>query len=536
MVTGKRATGCRWALATAALALGASGLAIMGPAEAAQPAEAGGANTAPLTTVTGPSGPTSGPVVVRGRATDDRSITTVKLTVKDRQTGRYWNPDTGRWQSEWLWFDTSLRRARSRATDWSFAFAPSSGSGRYRVSAVAWDDQATRDPGIAQGRFWIEADGDSPTTAVTSPAAGAEVPAGALTITGSAADDDGLDRVMVTVRDLAADRYWNPETGDWQSPWLWSRSALASPGATGSTWRYRFDPSGTGGSGRYRVTATAWDTSGLQDGTRGKVQFTTVGAEPPVDPDGLVWHDEFNGNRVDPTHWKTVTGTYGGPYTVQDYTDRARNIRVENGNLVLQAHREDSNGQRYTSGMVVSDDFRRADNGSTRGNTSWRYGRYEMRARVPDASGLWPAFWMRPAEGVHGWWPRSGEIDIMEYAGPTPTSWTDRRIVNDLHWWSDTARDNNGSMGHFTRVSEAWLDQFHTYAIEWSPTGFRWYTDGVLTHSANRGWSAPDAPYPAPFDENFFITINLQVGGWAGNVADPQLPGSYEIDWVRVYQ
>jgi beta-glucanase (GH16 family) len=284
------------------------------------------------------------------------------------------------------------------------------------------------------------------------------------------------------------------------------------------------------------VTATSFDASGQEDPVRAKVDFTVAG--PVGDGDGrtLVWNDEFDGTTLDPTRWKTFSGLYNTPYCFQNYTARPQNVRVEGGNLVLQAHHEASNGQAYSSGMVVSNDFRDPATSSTRGNTSWRYGRFEMRARVPDVSGMWPAFWMRPADGVYGGWPRSGEIDILEYPGPTPSSWSDRRFVHDLHWWSDTAPANNGSAGKFTRVTEAWLDQFHTFAVEWSPDGFRWYVDGQLTHRVDRGWSAPGGGPGAPFDQDFFITLNLQVGGWGGQVADAQLPAQFEIDYVRVFQ
>jgi beta-glucanase (GH16 family) len=474
-------------------------------------------------------------VVVRGRATDDRAITRVKITVKDRSTGRYWNPTTRRWQAAWLWYDTIVARPRSRTTEWSFTFDPgkAAGSGLYQAAAVAWDDQATRDPAVARRRFRIEAPGVAPTTTITSPGAATLLDAAPRAITGSTSDDRAVQSVLVTVRDLDRNRYWNPMVGAWQGTWGWWDATVAGPGTRTSTWTFPFDPAG--GAGRYRVTATSFDRSGQEDPTRARIEFTVAG---PPDGQGrtLVWNDEFDGTALDPTHWKTFSGLYNTPYCFQNYTARRDNVRVEGGNLVLEARRESSNGQAYTSGMVVSNDFRDAVTSANRGNTAWRYGRFEMRARVPDVSGMWPAFWMRPADGVYGGWPRSGEIDILEYPGPTPSSWSDRRFVHDLHWWSDTARNNNGSAGRFTAVSAAWLDQFHTFAVEWSPNGFRWYVDGQLTHRVDSGWSAPGGGAGAPFDQDFFITLNLQVGGWAGQVADAQLPARYEVDYVRVYQ
>ena len=112
-------------MVTTALAVGALELAVGSSAGASTPIDpvrrdvslAEGANAAPVTEVLSPTGPTTGPVVIRGRATDDRSITKVKVTVKDRGTGRYWNPTTGRWQAEWLWYNAEIQRPRSRTTE-----------------------------------------------------------------------------------------------------------------------------------------------------------------------------------------------------------------------------------------------------------------------------------------------------------------------------------------------------------------------------------------------------------------------------------
>jgi beta-glucanase (GH16 family) len=535
-------------LVAVGLSVGAVDLGVAPGALAAAPvgSNRGAANAAPVTEVLAPGSPTGSPVVVRGRATDDRAITKVKLTVKDRTTGRYWNPTTRKWQARWLWFDTTVVVPRARTTEWTFRFDPTGtgGSGRYAIAAVAWDDQGRRDPLVARRNFRVELPTGIPTTRITSPLDDEIVDAGPRTVTGTSTDDQAVQTVRVTIRDLGRNRYWNPELATWQAEWGWWEADLNFPGGRISRWSFPFDPGTDAGSGRYRVVATTWDTGGREDTKRSRVDYTSLAApDGGGDGDGdggdaltLVWNDEFNGTTLDPTRWKTFSGLYNTPYCVQNYTARSQNVRVENGSLVLEGHREASNGMSYTSGMVVSNDFRETATSSTRGNTAWRYGRYEMRARVPDAAGLWPAFWMRPADGVYGGWPRSGEIDILEYAGPTPTSWTDRRIVHDLHWWSATARDNNGSAGKFTPVTAAWLDQFHTFAIEWTPQGFTWFVDGRQTHQVRSGWSAPGGGPGAPFDQDFFITLNLQMGGWAGQVDNQTLPDMFEIDYVRVYQ
>ncbi len=113
------------------------------------------------------------------------------------------------------------------------------------------------------------------------------------------------------------------------------------------------------------------------------------------------------------------------------------------------------------------------------------------------------------------------------------TSWGNRRIVHDLHWYGADGHDSaNGQVV----VDEEWLDRYHTFAVEWEEGELRWYVDGELTHRAVQRWTAPGGDGDAPFDQPFFITLNLQVGGWAGTPADPDLPARFEIDWVRVYQ
>lgn len=383
----------------------------------------------------------------------------------------------------------------------------------------------------------------APSTTVTFPSEGSNV-AAPVTLTGTAAARDRVGRVTVTVKDTSNGTYWNPATGTWQSAWLWTDATVTSTTTPTTTWSTTFDPSGTTTSGLYQVKAFAWDGTGTIDPV-GVVSTFAVRPDEPRDWQ-LVWGDEFDGAGLDAGHWKAVTGGYGTPYRDQQYTSRSSNVRVENGNLVLEAHTEPSGDQGHTSGMVVSNDAARPSNGATRGNTAWTYGRFEVRARVPDISGMWPAFWLRPADSAYGAWPRSGEIDVLEYAGPTPRGavhpWG-RFFAAALHTWDPDGGDGtdggpDGSKKHegIHRVDAAFVDEFHTWAVEWSPGEFRWYVDGRLFHVADRDWLAPGAAFPAPFDQPFFITLNLQVGGYAGPADDASLPARFEIDHVRVYQ
>ena len=376
-----------------------------------------------------------------------------------------------------------------------------------------------------------------PQTTVTTPTAGTSVQT-PLTIRGLGTDDRSVVRVTVTVKDTSTGLYWNPTTRAWQTEWLWYDATLVSPHTTRSEWTFRFDPTGTQPSGLYQVRAFAWDSGGRKDPDGTLAQFTSVPTSTPSTRT-LVWSDDFNGTQLDPHRWRSTIGGYGTPYRDQYYTDRSRNVRVENGNLVLQAHREAMGGQNYTSGMVNSNDISGPNYGSAYGNLSWRYGRMEMRARLPEGAGVWPAFWMRPENGQYGGWPRSGEIDIMEYPGSRPHGSTDPRgqyVVQDLHWWDRTGSRASAHNGGEYFLPANFFDGYHTFAVEWDRTEFRWYIDGRLVHRVAGGWEAPDAPFPAPFDQPFYITLNLQIDGWAGTPDPAAFPAAFQIDWVRVYQ
>ena len=253
--------------------------------------------------------------------------------------------------------------------------------------------------------------------------------------------------------------------------------------------------------------------------------FAPVLAGAPAEKWKLVWSDEFNGTKLDYSKWGVEENAFGGGnHEMQIYTDRAKNVRVAGGKLIIEAHKDDAQvagTQRpFSSGRL-----------RTKHRGDWRYGRIEVRAKLPAGQGLWPAIWMLPTENKYGTWASSGEIDIMEYKGQE----TDR-IHGTLHHggtWPDNA--------HTTKILKLPQSDFskaaHTYAIEWERGEIRWYLDGKLWQTQNK-WSTPAAPFPAPFDEKFHLILNLAVGGkfvGAPNAAT-QFPARMEVDWVRVYQ
>jgi len=254
---------------------------------------------------------------------------------------------------------------------------------------------------------------------------------------------------------------------------------------------------------------------------------STDTAHQAVNPDWrLVWSDEFDGTTLDTTKWSIdVDAKGGGNGELQYYTARPENVRVEDGNLVLTAIKEDYTGddgqkRHYTSGKV-----------NTRGHADWKYGRMEARIKMPKGQGLWPAFWMMPSEDKYGGWAKSGEIDIAEVIGQRPNI-----VYGTLHYHDSWPR-NQHTGDKFTLPSGDLSDDYHVYAIEWEPGVMRWYLDGNLYETQTK-WDTVAAPFPAPFDQNFFFILNFAVGGaWPGKPnSSMEFPQKMLIDYVRVYQ
>jgi len=237
----------------------------------------------------------------------------------------------------------------------------------------------------------------------------------------------------------------------------------------------------------------------------------------------LVWSDEFDGpdgSAVDPTKWSFDVGGSGwGNGELQYYTDRLDNAYVENGALVIEAHREEYKGNRYTSARLV-----------TRGKGDWLYGRFEIRAKLPTGQGIWPAIWMLPTDSEYGGWPSSGEIDVVELVGHEPA-----RVYGTLHYGKPHA-----SEGRYYDLAggATFADDYHVFALEWEPGEMRWYVDGYHYQTQTQWFtSSRKGTYPAPFDRRFHLILNVAVGGaWPGYPDETTVfPQHMVVDYVRVY-
>ena len=234
----------------------------------------------------------------------------------------------------------------------------------------------------------------------------------------------------------------------------------------------------------------------------------------------LVWADEFDGTAIDNTKWSFQTGAGGwGNNEWQYYTNRNANATVANGTLRIIARNESYQGANYTSARMRS--INKGD---------WTYGKMEASIKLPQGQGIWPAFWMMPTNSVYGGWPRSWEIDIMEYLGHQTS------IVYGTCHYGNSYLDKGQTSGSVNVSPASFADgAFHTFAVEWEPSQIRWYVDGnhYLTYYAGN-----EAPYIFPFDQDFHFIFNLAVGGnWPGYPDGTTVfPQTLEVDYVRTYQ
>lgn len=239
----------------------------------------------------------------------------------------------------------------------------------------------------------------------------------------------------------------------------------------------------------------------------------------------LVWSDEFEGDELDLTKWSYQTGrgaNYGlvnwGNNELQFYTDRQENVFVQDGKLHIVAREEQMGTANYTSGRIRS--FQKGD---------WTYGKFEIRAKLTEGQGLWPAIWMLPTESVYGVWPQSGEIDIMEALGHEP-----EKVYGSVHYGPQWPNNRYRTWG-YTKDEGTFSEEFHVYSIIWSPGVIDFFVDGNLYFRVTQNMLAP---FHWPFDQDFHLLLNVAVGGnWPGNPDDTTVfPQEMVVDYVRVYQ
>ncbi len=244
----------------------------------------------------------------------------------------------------------------------------------------------------------------------------------------------------------------------------------------------------------------------------------------------LVWEEEFDGTSLNEEDWNIeVTGGGGGNGEKQYYTARNENLRLENGNLIIEARKEDYLGKQYTSGRI-----------NTKGKHQFAYCKAESRIWLPSGRGTWPAFWML---GTKNSWPSCGEIDIMEHVGSNPGM-----ISNAVHTQAENGNLGNNWYKQTTGLSVE--GSWHVYGVEWlecyqyGRDALRFYVDDQVTATIMEPSNTRDIeqwPFfnQSDYNNQFYVILNLALGGSMGGSIDNDIFSSeilMKVDWVRIYQ
>jgi beta-glucanase (GH16 family) len=234
----------------------------------------------------------------------------------------------------------------------------------------------------------------------------------------------------------------------------------------------------------------------------------------------LLWSEEFNYTGLaDSSKWKYEVGFLRNN-EAQYYTQsRKENARVEDGLLVIESRKENFQGAAYTSASL-----------NTLGKASFPVNsRVEVRAKLPQGLGIWPAIWMMGTNIDAVDWPKCGEIDIMEFVGHTPN-----KIWATFHWWDASKPDSSIHLSKGTSIEYNDLkDNFHTYVVERTAGKLTFFID-------NHNYFVFDTAFTVQkdlFKHPFYILLNTAIGGsWGGKIDDLIFPQKFYIDWVRVFE
>lgn len=241
----------------------------------------------------------------------------------------------------------------------------------------------------------------------------------------------------------------------------------------------------------------------------------------------LVWEDQFDGDKLDTNKWSLINTKPAQYDNASDWNkhmiaDSAVFV-VKDGNLYLKginntSHLDDP--RPFLTGGVKS-----------QGKFSFLYGKIEIRAKKECAEGAWPALWMMPEESVYGGWPHSGEIDIMEHLN------FDDNIHHTVHTRYTNVLGNKTNPPRGTGDIIADVTEWNIYGLEWYPNMLIWTVNGKETFRYPKVEGSDPEMKQWPYDQPFYFILSQQLGGsWVGEVNPQQLPVSFIIDFVKVYQ
>jgi beta-glucanase (GH16 family) len=260
-------------------------------------------------------------------------------------------------------------------------------------------------------------------------------------------------------------------------------------------------------------------------------------SKKPKAPKGmkLVWNDEFNkGAKPDTAFWRYERG-FVRNQELQWYQED--NATVGKGVLHIEGRRERVKNPNYNAGSTRWNQSREyaeytSSSIQTRGKKSWKFGIFEIRARIDTAMGSWPAIWTL---GTSGGWPAGGEIDIMEFYRRK----NEPILLSNVAWqganrstkWHTEIRP----LTDFTAKDPDWVNKFHLWKMEWDSLSIKLYLDDYLINTTMLIETInPDGRNP--FLQAQYILLNLALGASGGNPSKTPFPVNYEVDYVRVYQ
>ncbi|MCT4590051.1 MAG: family 16 glycosylhydrolase [Carboxylicivirga sp.] len=276
--------------------------------------------------------------------------------------------------------------------------------------------------------------------------------------------------------------------------------------------------------GEYDVTLKVWGVLNTSADTKTMTKMVTIETDDPdyVNPEGLIWSDEFNTATINSANWtyEIGHGDWGWGNNELQYYTNGDNAEIIDGKLVLTAKKVDDNKTQgsYTSTRMIS-----------KGKQEFTYGRIEVRAKLPSGTGVWPAIWMLGANIGQVGWPACGEIDIMEYVGFEPDV-----VHATVHCNAGSGANGNGSSKALKTGEEA----FHIYGLIWTEASLTFYVD-TPDNVVHVYAPADKNENNWPFNKPHFFIMNIAVGGtWGGShgIDNTIFPQTMEIDYVRVYE
>jgi beta-glucanase (GH16 family) len=274
------------------------------------------------------------------------------------------------------------------------------------------------------------------------------------------------------------------------------------------------------------------ETSGYADSLTLTLESTPTPTHPNADLE-LVWSDEFDGSGpLDDSKWTFEEG-FQRNRELQWY--QQENAFREHGMLVIEGRRDSRPNPTYVAGsdnwktQRATIDYTSASV-ITRDRFEWRYGRLEVRAKVTNYTGTWPAIWTL---GVDCEWPSNGEVDVMENYGGD--------ILANFAWGTNQRWNAQWDSSHHpvSQWGEGWTDEFHLWALDWSEDQMTITLDGVVLNTVDLNITSNGSSSCAgrsPFRQSHYLLLNLALGGAGGSVDTLTFPTRYIIDYVRVYQ